>query len=114
MTSHYETCGEVLIVSLQGKLNSANAGEVEAEILQHVARGTNQLLLDLGELDYISSAGLRVVLVVAKRLKQSAGLLVLCGIRNPIREVFEISGFLNILTVAETRDLALQQFSQAA
>jgi stage II sporulation protein AA (anti-sigma F factor antagonist) len=39
---------------------------------------------------------------------------VLCGIRNPIREVFEISGFLNILTVAETRDLALQQFSQAA
>jgi len=114
MTSNYETLGNVLIVSLQGKLNSSNAAQVEAEILQHISRGVNQLLLDLGELDYISSAGLRVVLVTAKRLKQSAGVLVLCGIQNPIREVFEISGFLNILNVADTREHALQRFDQAA
>jgi len=114
MTSQYETLGNVLIVSLQGKLNSGNAGEAEAQILRHISQGANQLLLDLSELDYISSAGLRVVLIAAKRLRQSAGLLVLCGIQKPIREVFDLSGFLNILSVVDTREQALLRFDRAA
>ena len=108
----YETVGEVLVLSLEGKLNSNNAAEVEADILRHIGQGANQLLLDMSALDYISSAGLRVVLVAAKRLKQSAGALVLCSVQSQIREVLEISGFLNILSVADTRENALQRFQQ--
>ncbi len=113
MTSKYEHIGNILVISPEGQLNSGNAAAAEAEILGQLAGGANRLLLDLTQLDYISSAGLRVVLVMAKRLKQSAGQLVLCGMRPHIRDVFDISGFLNILNVAETRELALQRFTPA-
>ena len=114
MANQYKTHGNVLIVDLEGALNSANAAQIEADILQRLDQGINQLLLDLSALNYISSAGLRVALVAAKRLKHSAGLLVLCGIHSQIREAFEISGFLNILNVADTRAQALERFSEAA
>jgi stage II sporulation protein AA (anti-sigma F factor antagonist) len=112
MTSVYESLDNILIVSLEGKLQSSNAAEVEAEILKRLGQH-NLLLLDLGLLDYISSAGLRVVLVAAKRLKQSAGKMVLCGIRPSIREVFDISGFLTILDVVENREQALARLQVA-
>lgn len=114
VANQYETHGDVLVANLEGALNSTNSAQVEAEILRRLDLGTNQLLIDLGALDYISSAGLRVVLVAAKRLRQSAGLLVLCGVRNQIREAFEISGFLNILSVADTRAQALERLNQVA
>lgn len=110
MTSNYEQIGDILVISPEGQLNSGNAADAEAEILARLTAGANRLLLDLSRLDYISSAGLRVVLVLAKRLRQSAGQLVLCGMRAHIREVFDISGFLNILNVTDTREQALARF----
>ena len=110
MANEYETQGSVLIANLEGALNSENSAQVEADILRGLDQGCNQLLIDLSALTYISSAGLRVALVVAKRLKQSAGTLVLCGLQNQIRQVFEISGFLNFLTVDATRAEALARF----
>ena len=114
MANQYEVQGDVLVVSLEGALNSMNAAQVEAEMQRRLDQGTNQVLFDLGALGYISSAGLRVVLIAAKRLKQSAGRLVLCGMHDQIREAFEISGFLNILNVAETRASALERFNEVA
>lgn len=111
MANTYQMIGNVLVASLQGRLNNVNAAQTEAEILQHINHGTTDLLLDLAELDYISSAGLRIVLIAAKRLKMSAGRLVLCGIQDATREVFEISGFMNVLTVADTRERALEHFA---
>jgi len=102
-----ERSGDVLILLPQGRLDSNNAGAVESEILGHVAAGTSRIVIDFSGLDYISSAGLRVVLVVAKKLKQAGGALVLCRLPAHIREVFEISGFLSILKSAETREDAL-------
>ena len=69
-----------------------------------------QLVLDFAALDYISSAGLRLVLVLAKRLKQAGGKLVIYGMQPHVREVFDISGFLAILNVTGTRAEALEQF----
>ena len=66
-----------------------------------------QLVLDFAALDYISSAGLRLVLVLAKRLKQERGRLVLCAMQPHVHEVFDISGFLAILDVQATRQEAL-------
>lgn len=107
MTIALETAANVQIVALQGQINSTNAASTEAEILALVNAGQKNLLLDFAALDYISSAGLRLVLVVAKRLKQDGGKLVLCGMQTHIREVFDISGFLAILNVVETRAEAL-------
>ena len=111
MTIPSEMSGDVLIVSPKGQLNSTNAAAAEAELVQHVAQGTRRVGLDFSQLDYISSAGLRVVLVLAKRLKQAEGKLVLFGLQPHVREVFEISGFLAILTVTDTREQALAQLA---
>lgn len=107
MTIATETTASATIVSLQGQINSANAAAIEAEVLGLVTGGARNLVLDFSALDYISSAGLRMVLVVAKRLKQHGGQLVLCGMQPHVREVFDISGFLAILNVEPGRAEAL-------
>ncbi|NUU03319.1 STAS domain-containing protein [Herbaspirillum robiniae] len=111
MNITFEKAGEILQVGLEGKISSVNAAQVEADLLAQIAKGESDLLVDMGRLDYISSAGLRVVLLVAKKLKQSGGVLVLFGMQSQIREVFDISGFLSILTVTDTREQALTHFS---
>ncbi|ARP84556.1 anti-anti-sigma factor [Bordetella genomosp. 8] len=107
MTLAIEKVGPALVVSPQGQLNSANAASVESELLRQIDNGENKVVLDLSSLDYISSAGLRVMLLAAKRLKQKGGALALCSIQPHVREVFDISGFLSILTVVDARDDAL-------
>lgn len=111
MTSKSEQIGDALIIRVEGKLNSSNAAELEAEILGRLSEGTYQLVLDLSEMSYISSAGLRVVLVAAKRLKQVAGELLLCGLQPAVRAVFEMSGFLAILNVVDTCEQALSRLN---
>lgn len=110
MTISIETAAAATIVPLQGQINSTNAAGIEAEVLGLVAGGVRRLVLDFSALDYISSAGLRMVLVVAKRLKQEGGQLVLCGMQPHVREVFDISGFLTILNVEPGRAEALARF----
>ncbi|TCP20462.1 STAS domain-containing protein [Simplicispira metamorpha] len=110
MTIALESAANAQIVALQGQINSANAATTEAEVLALIASGQKNLVIDFAALDYISSAGLRMVLVVAKRLKQEGGKLVLCTMQPHIREVFDISGFLAILNVTATRAEALAQF----
>lgn len=103
----------MLIACLQGVVNSANAEQLEAELAAQVDKGERRVVLDLGRLDYISSAGLRVVLLVAKQLRQVQGELVLCELKPHVREVFEISGFLTIFPVANSREAAAAAFKTA-
>ena len=109
MSLSREKNGEVFIVSAAGQINSANAAEVEKNVLEWVEEGERKWILDMGGLEYISSAGLRVVLLLAKRLKQNGGHLVLCSLQPHVLEVFDISGFLSILDVAESREMALER-----
>ena len=110
MTIAIEPTEKAHIISLQGQVNSSNAAQVETEVLNVVQQGAQNVLLNMTELSYISSAGLRVVLVLAKRLKQAGGKLVIYGMQPHVREVFDISGFLAILNVAASRSEALEQF----
>jgi len=107
MTLATEKEGDTLVVALQGQINSANATAIEGELLDHLENGARKVVLDLAGLNYISSAGLRVILLLAKKLKQQGGALALCQIQPQVSEVFEISGFLSILTVVDTRAAAL-------
>lgn|SRR5690606_2712151 len=102
-----EKNGEILLVSAAGQINSANAAELETQLLQWVEEGEHKWVLDMSGVEYISSAGLRVVLLLAKRLKQQGGHVVLCSLQPHVLEVFDISGFLSILDVADSRDAAL-------
>lgn len=105
MTVRYEKHDDIMVAHLAGYLNSDNAASLETELRELVnEKEERSILLDLSELVYISSAGLRVVLVLASQLKQHDGRLVLCGMQPQVREVFEISGFLMMLPSADSRD----------
>ena len=99
--------GDVLFLGLSGRLDSNQAAELETSFLETVA-GANKILLDFKGLEFISSAGLRVILMTAKRTKQAGGHLALFGLNANILKVFRVSGFLKILQVFDTREQALE------
>jgi anti-anti-sigma factor len=95
----------------KGRIDSATGPAFEKDVLQQIEEGRRRLLLDFAELIYISSAGLRIVLLAAKRMKTAGGKLALCSLNPQIAEVFEISGFSRILDIHQTRDAALSTLS---
>lgn len=107
MSITFDKTDKALIVGLQGRLDSTNSAAVEKEIFEQL--GSGHVVMDASKLDYISSAGLRVVLVVAKKLQREEAKFILSGMQPHIRDVFDISGFLTILTTADNRDAALAQ-----
>jgi anti-anti-sigma factor len=96
-------------VTLTGRLDSLTSSGLEKSLQPLFETTGSRTLVDFSALSYVSSAGLRVILMAAKRAKQSQGRLVLCGLLPHVREVFEISGFLKILDVVDDRGAALAQ-----
>lgn len=94
-------------ISLSGRLDSLTAERFEKSLAEPVERTSLRILMDFSAVDYVSSAGLQVVLGAAKRIKKSKGHLVICGLQSSVRNVFQISGFLRMLKVAEDRAAAL-------
>ena len=88
---------EQLTLSLEGRLDTTTAPQLEAE-LDRSLPGTAALKLDFGALEYISSAGLRVLLM-AQKVMNRQGSMVVCNVNDTVREVFEITGFSDILTI---------------
>ena len=99
--------GDVIIVQPAGRLDSTSSPEFE-QFLRTKTADQNQLIIDLSKLDYISSAGLRVVLANAKRINSANGRMLLCGMNSVIHQIFEISGFLTILKVEKNLHKAKQ------
>jgi anti-anti-sigma factor len=94
-----EQAGEVAVVKLAGRLDSGAAQLAEENFTRMLGSGTPHLAIDLADLQYISSAGLRVLLVVAKKVQQAKGKVVLFGLGPNVREVFSISGFDKIFSI---------------
>lgn len=99
--------GDVMVVAPSGRIDSATAKTLEESVLEVVSAGTNRLVIDLAQVDYVSSAGLRVILLAGKKAGASGGKLVLSGLAPTIRDVFEISGFLRLFEVKDTREEAV-------
>ena len=100
------TSNDIHIVAIAGNLDSTTSPEAQKK-LDAVVAGARKVVLDFSELDYISSAGLRVLLGAAKQLRASGGTLRMFGLNQSVREVFEISGFSAILAVYPTEAEAL-------
>lgn len=104
------TLDEVTVVALSGNLDSNTSPQAQQALDGILSGGGKQMAIDFTKLDYISSAGLRVLLGAAKRLSVSGGALHLFGLNETVREVFEISGFATILRVFATEAEALKGF----
>ncbi len=96
----------IITLNIAGRLDAVTALDAEKEFEKILQEGSEQLLVDLGELDYISSAGLRVLLVVAKKIQQNGGKVVLAELTPNVKEVFEISGFSSIFKIFDSREEA--------
>ena len=104
-----ERCGAALVVHVEGRLDSVTTPAFEAHCLQAVAQGERTLVLDFGTLKYVSSAGLRSILVISKALTAGGGECVLANARGLVREVFELSGFLRIFRVLDSLEAPVAQ-----
>ena len=97
----------VVILGLTGRIDAANAGLLEENVHRLIDAGEQRLVFDLAGVDYVSSAGLRVFLVAAKRLRSADGMLALAALQDRVREVFEMAGLSSVLRVCPTRDEAV-------
>ncbi len=98
------------IFKLTGRLDSNTSQGFEKKIFQAIDGGSKNMIIDFKNLDYISSAGLRVILKATKALKREDGKMLLCDMQDYVKEVFEIAGFDSFLPIVGTMDDALQAF----
>ncbi|MEM9220838.1 MAG: STAS domain-containing protein [Pseudomonadota bacterium] len=106
--------GDVTVLAPAGRVDTATAKEFETAALGRIEAGASAMVFDFDGLKYISSAGLRVVLLTGKRAKAAGGVLVLCNMNESIRDVFEISGFLSLFAVEDSRGAAVAKAAETA
>jgi len=97
-----------LVISVSGKVNAATAEDFENALQEAVSEDEMVCVLNLSELEFISSAGLRGILMVAKQMKARQGHLSVVGLKGPAREVFEISGLISLFELYPTEEAALE------
>ena len=97
MTMNKTMNGTELVIELEGRLDTVTAPELEAELGKSLD-GAESLVLDFSKLEYISSAGLRVLLSAHKAMSAKGGMKV-TNVNEIVQEVFEVTGFADILTI---------------
>lgn len=91
-------------------MDTQTAPDAETALEELIDQGSSKLLVNFEKLDYITSVGLRILLVVAQRLKSTQGEMRLCAFNEVVRDVFNISGFAKIFKICETEIEALENF----
>lgn len=104
----WERVGGVLIATPAGRVDSANSAEFRAAMESGIPPEQKTLLLDLEHLSYMSSAGLSVILLVARKFRQADRTIAMCGLSGAIGSVVTLSGFDKIIPVHESRAAALE------
>jgi stage II sporulation protein AA (anti-sigma F factor antagonist) len=107
MTIHTEKIEQGELLRLQGRFDTLAAPEFEQQIMATIEAGAGVLIIDCEQLDYMSSSILRVFLLALKTIRRRNGKIVLTNLQEHIKEVFDISGFLDLFEVFSTREDAL-------
>ena len=90
--------GDKLTVAVEGRLDTVTAPDLESE-LKSTLEGVKELVMDFTKLEYISSAGLRVLLAAFKKMDAKGGKMKLTNINEMVREVLDVTGLMSVLTV---------------
>jgi anti-sigma B factor antagonist len=100
----------VVVVRLQGRLDSQTAAAATAEMAQVLASAPSSVLLNLAELEFISSAGLRILVQVAREMRARQGVIKLCAPIEAVRKLLELSGLTQLLDLYDSEADALSSF----
>ncbi len=103
--------GGIAFVTIKGRLDADNASQAEKTVNSVLEGNADRILFDLGALDYLSSAGLRVLLGAAKEMKRRDGKIVLCSLTEFVKEIFEVSGFEALIPIADSVDSGVKFLS---
>jgi anti-anti-sigma factor len=104
--------GNILVFALSGRLDAKTSEAFEQQLLAAIAGGQRRIVLNFSTLDYISSAGLRVLLLAAKKLQEINGKIVLCSLKPALRTVFDIAGFSSIFSIFASLEEAVADSSK--
>lgn len=102
--------GDVLILKLTGRLDAVSSPGTEKRVFDHINEGSHKLVMDFGGVDYLSSAGMRMLLSTTKKLKTLSGKLVVCNVTTNVMDVLKMSGFDHVLELAPNRRAAMEKF----
>ncbi len=98
---HKEKCG-IECLAIKGRMDAAAAIETEKAVDKILDGKNNRLLFDLGDLEYLSSYGLRIILKAAKKMKLKGGKIILCSLIDNVKEVFDVCGFGANIPIADS------------
>jgi len=106
--THEEKDG-ITCFQIEGRLDAESAPEAETLMKGVLKQGSLRLLFDMSKMDYISSAGLRVILIAVKEMRNKKGKVVLCGLTPYVKEIFDVSNFSSIIPITDSVETGLQQ-----
>lgn len=98
-----------VVIAPTGRIDSTTSGSLEQHLAGLAAAGEWRVVMDFSGVDYISSAGLRVMLALAKRARDRKGRVALCALGEGVRQVFDLAGFIPLFTVEDSRAQAVQR-----
>lgn len=96
------------IISIEGRMDAVSAPEFEEKMVAWAEQGETSFIINLGEVNYMSSAGLRSILIVAKKLKEQGGKLIFVNLREEVQKIFRISGFSSMIPTYDSLEAALE------
>jgi len=105
-----EAKGEILILHMTGRLDAVSSPNAEHTVFDFINAGHTKLLFDFSSVDYLSSAGMRMLLSVTKKLKTFPGKLIICHVTSNVMDVLKMSGFDHVLEITLTQEDAFRRF----
>ena len=98
------------VLAPAGRIDTTTVATLESRLGPLLASPNPRVVIDFTGVDYISSAGLRILLVAARRVQGNGG-LALCGMGDSVRQVFQLAGFLPLFTITDTREHAVSRLA---
>src|SRR5262245_8212853 len=97
-----DTAGDILVLEVKGRVDSTSAPALGERLTALLSGGDRRLVID--QLEYISGAGFRILLLAAKRADEGGSRLVLCGVGGKVRQLFDLGGFLDLFSISASRE----------
>jgi anti-anti-sigma factor len=114
MQIQHSTHDHVTVIAPAGRIDTTTSAAVDQAVRRVVDSGARAVVVNFSGVEYISSAGLRVFLMLAKRMRDLKGRLVLCGMGEPVRQVFHLAGFMPLFVVEPSQEQALARLETPA
>jgi len=101
----------IVSIAIKGRLDADSSPEAEKVVKKALEGQVTRVLFNLGALEYLSSAGLRVLLSAAKEIRRREGKIVLCSLNEFVKEIFEVSGFQSLIPITDSVESGMEVLS---